>query len=212
MIWQMEREFQQMLKEVSIMENGQKIKLAVLESTIAMMDYTMKDNGQRTNSMVLEKRSIQEVLRQIKLLDECYEGEFFRGVKQGAGKLTLNAEEFYEGEFQNGMMHGKGTYTWKNKKTYTGEWKEGQMDGFGIMKWEDGRYYEGNFQKGKYHGEGTFVWKGKKYVGAWINGYQEGEGTYYDKQGQSRVGIWKNGKRVEWVDDISSSNSIEQTI
>jgi len=34
----------------------------------------------------------------------------------------------------------------------------------------------------------------------WENGRQHGEGVYITQDGISRKGIWKNGKRLQWLD------------
>lgn len=37
---------------------------------------------------------------------------------------------------------------------------------------------------------------GRKYDGQWVNGKQEGQGTYTNEKGVTRVGDWKEGKCV----------------
>ena len=34
----------------------------------------------------------------------------------------------------------------------------------------------------------------------WANGVQDGEGTFSSPEGKKRVGLWKNGKRIQWID------------
>ena len=39
------------------------------------------------------------------------------------------------------------------------------------------------------------------FKGMWKNGVQDGEGEIYDpKKNRSKKGIWKEGKRIQWVD------------
>ena len=40
---------------------------------------------------------------------------------------------------------------------------------------------------------------GRKYEGGWLDGKQHGKATYTNAQKKVRVGIWQNGKRLEWV-------------
>jgi len=40
---------------------------------------------------------------------------------------------------------------------------------------------------------------GRKYVGAWLNGKQDGVGTYTTAGGKQRMGQWKEGKRIAWL-------------
>lgn len=41
---------------------------------------------------------------------------------------------------------------------------------------------------------------GRQYNGDWLNGHQHGEGTFTDRSGISRKGIWSDGKRVRWLE------------
>ena len=34
-----------------------------------------------------------------------------------------------------------------------------------------------------------------------MNGKQEGAGIYYNAKGEVRYGLWKNGKRVNWINE-----------
>ncbi len=35
----------------------------------------------------------------------------------------------------------------------------------------------------------------------WQNGKQHGEGQYILPDGTTRRGVWKNGKRIQWLDE-----------
>ena len=76
------------------------------------------------------------------------------------------------------------------------------MDGEGVHRWKDGRKYEGQYQNDKKHGYGVYTWSdGRQYDGPWLNGKQHGKGKYIIN-GTFREGIWKNGKREAWLDEI----------
>jgi hypothetical protein len=36
----------------------------------------------------------------------------------------------------------------------------------------------------------------------WAQGRQDGIGVYYAPDGRSRKGLWKEGIRVKWLDDL----------
>lgn len=76
------------------------------------------------------------------------------------------------------------------------------MDGHGVFIWPDQRKYTGNYVQDLKHGFGIFEWSdGRKYKGSWSNGKQDGEGEYYNpNDNQWKRGIWKDGKRVSWVE------------
>ncbi|OWK06015.1 RSPH1 [Cervus elaphus hippelaphus] len=60
--------------------------------------------------------------------------------------------------------------------------EEGENDLGGIYKFKNGARYIGEYVRNKKHGQGTFIYPdgsryeetGSKYVGAWVNGQQEG--------------------------------------
>lgn len=41
---------------------------------------------------------------------------------------------------------------------------------------------------------------GRKYVGGWRNGQRHGEATITLKTGETKVGIFDNGKVASWID------------
>ena len=46
-----------------------------------------------------------------------------------------------------------------------------------------------------------FIWPdGRKFEGNWKNGVQDGEGQM-GRDGKMRQGIWKEGKRLRWLDE-----------
>lgn len=45
-----------------------------------------------------------------------------------------------------------------------------------------------------------FFWPdGRKYDGQWVNGKQDGIGTYTSASGKAKRGEWRDGKRINWI-------------
>ena len=42
---------------------------------------------------------------------------------------------------------------------------------------------------------------GIKYEGEWANGKQHGKGKYISLDGTVKIGIWKNGICIKWIED-----------
>ena len=76
------------------------------------------------------------------------------------------------------------------------------MKGYGVFIWPNGRKYKGEYVDDKKEGYGTYYWPdGRIYEGMWKNGYQNGEGELFDPNlNKKRKGIWKNGKKVKWIE------------
>ena len=131
-----------------------------------------------------------------------YEGDFVNGKKEGKGKFVWADGSSYEGDFKDNTFNGKGKYIWENKREYIGDWINGKMEGKGVFTWPDGRRFEGNYVNDKKEGYGEYYWNdGRIFKGMWKNGFQDGEGEIYDpKKNKSKKGIWKEGKRIQWVD------------
>ena len=70
-----------------------------------------------------------------------------------------------------------------------------------MFEWPDGRKYIGDYKNDKKEGHGVFSWPdGRKYDGNWKNGKQDGEGKFYNpKNKEWKKGIWKEGKRIKWI-------------
>jgi len=65
---------------------------------------------------------------------ESYSGHYYKGLKQGYGKLTYENGDIYEGEFKNNLWHGPG-----------------------ILTLKDGWVYKCSFINGMKHGKGTYT-------------------------------------------------------
>lgn len=100
-----------------------------------------------------------------------YKGQFFKGIRNGVGRMKYKSRDVYEGQWQNDKrtgdgicwfgngdcFHGlwqfdkmlRGVYRKSNGDFYDGELKESQFNGYGKYHWIDGRWYEGTFLDGK---------------------------------------------------------------
>ena len=73
------------------------------------------------------------------------------------------------------------------------------VNGQGTCTYADipGSKYVGEFMNGKKNGQGTFTWAdGSKYVGGWMDGKMHGQGTFTKDDGAIVKGLFKNGKYV----------------
>ncbi len=124
-----------------------------------------------------------------------YEGSCKNGKAHGHGlAIGINV---YEGNFVNGLPHGQGTLTWLDKKCFTGQFKKGvaQIPHVGCYV-ADVRLrgsYKGECRKGKAYGRGKAVGI-DTYQGGFINGIQNGRGTYVWANGDRYVGQFKEGE------------------
>ena len=136
-----------------------------------------------------------------------YEGYYRAGVKEGKG--VFNSEiGVYDGQFADNKRHGMGELKFKNGDSYCGNWRQDKMDGKGEFCWADGSSYVGEYENDVKQGKGVFLWSdGRKFEGKWKNGVQEGEGLM-GRDGNMRKGVWKDGKRVKWMDEEENKNSL----
>ena len=55
-----------------------------------------------------------------------------------------------------------------------------------------------------------FKWTdGRLYIGEWVNGKQNGKGTYILSNGEKRVGEWRDGIRINWYDEKESEAKLD---
>lgn len=100
-----------------------------------------------------------------------------------------------------------------NGAKYIGFWKQNLQQDFGIKILPNNLYYSGQWKGGKRHGWGTL---GKRcgngyakriYIGQWRNGFKEGEGKQFYKDGGVYFGYWSGNKRhgfgIMWFADGS---------
>ena len=70
-------------------------------------------------------------------------------------------------------------------------------NGLDTVIYDNGDKYSGNWVNGKQDGRGTYTWAGgDKYEGDWKNGNRTGQGTYTWANGDKYEGDWKNSERT----------------
>jgi hypothetical protein len=67
--------------------------------------------------------------------------------------------------------------------------------GVGIMKWPTGDSYVGGWLNGRHNGDGTYLWaNGAQYIGEWTNGQMHGKGMFISADGNVSEGQFTSGK------------------
>src|SRR5271169_7119085 len=116
-------------------------------------------------------------------LEDCYEGQWNRGLRHGQGKRVSSSGETYEGSWKDNMRHGYGVQTYVDGSRYEGGWKEDEEFGYGKMIKANNEVYAGGFLHGQEHGYAVRErLDGRKYEGGVKKGaaYGYGIGTYTD--------------------------------
>eukprot|EP01126_Amoeba_proteus_P053698 TRINITY_DN6560_c0_g1_i6.p1 TRINITY_DN6560_c0_g1~~TRINITY_DN6560_c0_g1_i6.p1 ORF type:complete len:257 (-),score=48.04 TRINITY_DN6560_c0_g1_i6:157-927(-) len=125
--------------------------------------------------------------------DYLYEGNWFRGMKQGYGTCTYADGSTYQGEWVSDNWEGEGKFVDKDSNIYSGMWFAGMMDGKIEIFWNNGatffgHYHKGLKQKGTYQGpeheeENGFLAHVLYYKGDWHGDLPHGQGSicYYNK-------------------------------
>jgi hypothetical protein len=92
------------------------------------------------------------------------------------------------------MMHGRGVFVWPDRSKYDGEYVNNLKHGRGKMTWPCGKFYDG----------------------MWVNNLKNGTGIFRDSDTVSsktpqkeRMGNWKDGNLVNWIEKTSSKFVIQ---
>uniref|UniRef100_A0A8C3WRU7 Radial spoke head 1 homolog n=1 Tax=Catagonus wagneri TaxID=51154 RepID=A0A8C3WRU7_9CETA len=82
----------------------------------------------------------------------------------------------YVGEYVKNKKHGQGTFIYPDGSRYEGEWADDLRHGHGVYYYVNNDTYSGEWFAHQRHGQGTYLYAetGSQYVGAWVNGQQEG--------------------------------------
>jgi len=140
-----------------------------------------------------------------------HQGEFLDGKRHGQGKTTqLNGNSF-EGSFVDDKRHGKGELSWINGAIIETEWENGirvyaddptlvslqgeiWTKGYGIQKNKDDSHYLGYFINGKFNGQGTYIHSdGEMQKGQFLNGRLNGFGRIIMSNGDYYEGEFIDG-------------------
>lgn len=129
-------------------------------------------------------------------LQEVYDGEWRRDVREGLGEYRYCDGSMYRGQWKGGIRHGRGLFRYQDGRQYDGDFKKDQMHGWGVSIDKDGAKYEGEFVKGERHCKGTLWYRGKKYVGRFRRGEKHGRGAVTYPDGNTFKGVWEANHRV----------------
>ena len=98
------------------------------------------------------------------------------------------------------------------------------MDGFGLFDWGTGKKYVGNYKNDKRNGFGIYLWNIpqindgetlkdlnniKGYIGFFNDGNMNGIGIKISG-GKMKYGIWKNGVKIEFIEDEEKEEHIKK--
>ena len=151
-----------------------------------------------------------------------YYGEFDKNQKHGYGVLHWKDGVIYEGQFNRNQMSGYAIIRYKENRIYKGEVSNGKMEGFGEFDWNKGKKYFGYYKNDKKSGFGIYLWNipeiddGDKlrdlqgingYIGFFSDGKMNGVGMRLS-DGKIKHGIWKNGVKMEWIEEEERIKSL----
>jgi hypothetical protein len=142
--------------------------------------------------------------------DQCYDGAWVNGFKNGKGKMTWSDGNVYDGDWVDDKPHGKGIMTWPDGITYDGDWVDDKRCTQGKMTWPDKTTYEGDWDNDKINGKGIMTWPdGITYKGYWINNERNEKGNLIDLFGKIIYdGKWKNDMIAnKLTDEISNKQT-----
>ncbi len=118
-----------------------------------------------------------------------YEGQCYKGKREGEGVYTWASGNHYEGQWMGGQRHGKGRLTYASGAVYEGEYRAGVEHGFGSMTWPNGAKYEGEYGEGKFHGRGVYISAdGSRFEGIFDRGSMTQNGTCTLATGETHPG------------------------
>ncbi len=118
-----------------------------------------------------------------------YEGQCYKGKREGQGVYEWASGNRYEGQWLGGQRHGKGTLTYATGAVYEGEYRAGVEHGIGRMTWPNGAMYEGEYSEGKFHGRGVYrSADGSRFEGVFDRGSMTQNGTCTIPSGETHPG------------------------
>ncbi len=173
---------------------------------------------------------------------DIYEGEWLNDMPNGKGVYKFRDGASYKGGFVSGDFEGNGTFSENSGETYNGIWRKNKLvrktistqsnvqsqiasaskanvnstevepkprkikdctnqyctNEEGRFNYKDGSYFIGNFINGQPDGDGTTQYiNGDLYKGGWKNHGPYGKGTMFQKAGQIHSGVWENGRLTQ---------------
>lgn len=123
-----------------------------------------------------------------------YQGEWYYGMPEGKGELTLESGLTYSGSFLSGFFWGEGKLEYPGNFKYQGSFAMGQRNGEGTAVFADGSIYKGQWINNSMAGKGTYtLGKRFEYRGNFLNNKFEGEGILTTPEG-THTGMFKDSK------------------
>lgn len=111
------------------------------------------------------------------------------------GKVRLVGPDFsYVGGLENGKMAGRGVITLANGSRIEGSYVAGELAGRAVIVAADQGRYEGEVKGYEPHGMGTLTTPKEQYVGSFVHGRREGQGTLVAATGLRYEGGFIAGK------------------
>lgn len=137
-----------------------------------------------------------------------YEGQWFEGARHGYGLLRYKSGNLYEGNWLWDRKVGQGTMNWFTlNQRYIGEWLNDLPHGSGEYTWLDlpvggARQLDSvrtlmghSIASSQRIGPVTHFQHHNRYVGAWVQGVREGEGTFHYSTGAIYSGSWSHDRK-----------------
>ena len=148
-----------------------------------------------------------------------YEGEYYRGKRNGAGRMYYPDGSMYEGNWNDNQRNGAGMYRYKNKDVYNGNWQNDARHGQGTYQYnskaQKGTVFTGNWMNGKADGAGELVHgNSHRYQGSWQDDLIAGPGKYIFSFGAEQHGeyipVEQDVEGIEDADEAINGNTISR--
>ena len=125
---------------------------------------------------------------------DVYEGCVAAGRRHGRGRQTwVSTRERYEGEWRRGVREGAGCQLFGDGSWYAGEWRDGTMDGWGVWTWHAWDGEEASEDAGSSEGAPSYVCARAGYKGMFVKGKRGGLGVMTSADGSVDAGVWRDG-------------------
>ena len=70
--------------------------------------------------------------------DWAFQGEWWRGARQGWGRMVYTNGDYFEGEWEAGLRQGDGVLVYANGNVYEGQWEADKKEGKGRFSHASG--------------------------------------------------------------------------
>ena len=70
--------------------------------------------------------------------DWAFQGEWWRGARQGWGRMVYANGDYFEGEWEAGLRQGDGVLVYANGNVYEGQWEADKKEGKGRFSHASG--------------------------------------------------------------------------